>query len=476
MRLINAINLVNLPRVNIDETCILDLLLLNVLFGVGYCCSLAATSFLLSRLYLTSKHACKLAILGALLSVLTINLLNTCWLRSGLAAWPSTMASVALNDFGCELKSLNNLSSLNSVERSSGIHSGVYDGVPTEPTEPTAHSRQYDDTSRTLSCTLVHQATSLPIGLLRVLSENVYITQTALYLLYGFFQAQLEYSTRLLLIERFSQEKLLRVISLQRFLVGLGHLSLLFVRIIVKRLNASQTFGRLSSICESDDCRILLSSLIVACSSSAAIVLIRFVSNRSVKPARSRSASIRSTGKVVKAGGWLPSALLRPFRAFKALKLFRKQSGSVHRATSARRSMTTNPLKKQLSDSDLKALEILRDLAIQRNLASQRVVASQKDLVSQRDLFGHRDLVTQRNLANFNEKHSSPVHRLRRTKSDQQLTKANETFDSDHPSNYLVDCVQCGRYFVVDIDPNKVNLIEICLLDDMKVSLVLENQ
>lgn len=443
MRLINAINLVNLPslpRVNLDETSILDLMLLNILFGVGYCSSLAATSFLLSRLYLTSKHACKLAILGALFSVLAINFLNTCWLRSSLNHWPSTATSVrnALNDFGCELKSLNNFSSFERAGFSLvGTHTGAYDG-----TEPT----------RSLSCTLVYHAASLPIGLLTMLSENVYTAQTALYLLCGFFQAQLEYSTRLLLIERFSQEKLLRVISLHRCFIGLGHLSLLFVRIIVKRLNANQSFVRLGSICESDDCRILLSSLIVACSSSAAIVLIRFISNRSIRPPRGRAASIPKSDKVVKKASWLPSALLRPFRAFKALKLFRKLERSddrrVHRAKSdpgpsKRSTANTLKLEKQLSDSDLKALEILRDLA------------------------------NQRDLANFNDlderKRATPVLGLRRTKSDQQLPKGDEVLDELSRSNYLVDCVQCGRYFVVEIDLNKVNLIEICVLDDLKV-------
>ena len=409
----------SLPTLNTDETSILDLVLLNILFGVGYCSSLAATSFLLSRLYLSSKDACKLAILGALLSVLSINALNTCWLRSGLGNWPAAGALDALNDFGCELKSQIN-SSIDSSERVSSA------------------------SSSTLWCALVYRVARLSIGLLT--PQNVYTAQIALYLLYGFFQAQLEYSTRLLLIERFSQEKLLRVISLHRFMVGLGHLSLLFVRIVVKRLNTNQ-FVRSAAVCESDDCRTLVSGCIVACSSSIAIVLIRFISNRSVRPAR--SASAKKAGKVVKKTGWLVGALVRPFKAFRALKLFRKPDRSDVRLfgrPDGSKLSTTNRLllKKQLSDSDLQALEILRDL------------------------------VSQRNSVNLCESFEKPVaygrSALRRTKSEQQLTET-----TDYLSNYLVDCVLCGRCFVVDIDLSKASLVEICLLDDLKVSLILRN-
>lgn len=425
VRLINAINLISLSKLNIDETSILDLMLLNILFGVGYCVSLASTSFLLSRLYLTSKDACKLAILGALLSVLAINTLNTCWFRSGLGNWPASSTLDALNDFGCELKSLTNFSSLQAR---------------TSLTNPA-----------TLWCALVYHIASLPISLLT--PQNVYTAQTALYLLYGFFQAQLEYSTRLLLIERFSQEKLLRVISLHRFMIGLGHLSLLFVRIIVKRLNAHQ-FVR--PFCESEDCRTVVSSCIVACSSSIAVLLVRFISNRSVAPARRETTgSIKKPGKVVKKTSWL-GTLVRPFKAFKPFqKQDRPDSRLVCRPELNGSDFTaTNRLKKQLSDSDLKALEVLRDLT------------------------GQRDLV---NLSDLDEKKQTIVDRrpaLRRTKSDLQLTKAEASdLDFNCPPNYLVDCIQCGRYYIVavQIDLDKVDLVEICLSDDLKINVILQN-
>ena len=430
LRLINAINLVSLSNANIDESSVLDLALLNILFGVGYCSSLAATSFLLSRLYLTSKDACKLAILGAFLTVLAINTLNTCWLRSGLIGWPASLD--ALN--GCEFKNLTN-SRTNSL--------------PNSPANFSSFERTSSSPPHIVWCTLLYYVTSLPIALLT--TQNVYTAQIAIYSLYGFFQAQLEYSTRLLLIERFSQEKLLRVISLHRFMIGLGHLSLLFVRIILKRLQTNQ-FVR--PICESDDCRAVISSCIVAASSSVAIVLIRFISNRSVRPARNNftnrgsgngSTSIKKPGKVVKKASWL-AVLVRPFNAFRAFKVFRKLERPEVDRTRGSQFTATNPLKKQLSDSDLKALEILRDL------------------------------VSQKNLVNSND--CRPP--LRRTKSDHQIPETTVSAPTlapvlDHRSNYLVDCIECGRYFVVDIDPNKAVLVEICLLDDLKVSLILQN-
>ena len=299
------------------------------------------------------------------------------------------------------------------------------------------------------------EETSLPITLLIrlvaikwlvVLEANAYHIQLLFYVLFGYFQAELNYSIRLLFIERFANKKLCMVLSLHRFLVGLGQLVQLTVRSAFNYLNVNQLKGLIStSICRSADCGILVSNFIIILICSLAIILLHFISNRSINRFGKRTKVVNKSGSSLFSLFDKFKVFTKFFRIFRVFRTFR-----ISRIVQCFKS---NRLTKRKSDPKSKAT----------------------DCPSDENRFKYKKQLSDSNLKDITRKGGSAFGRLNRYNSDLMLLRSVEDTILDFKdfidltSNYLIDCILCGKSYIVYLDLEKIQLVELCSVDDLEI-------
>lgn len=371
LNLINSINLIDLSIAKQNSPLIdqaLDSLYLNLSFSIGYSLSLVLTSVLISRLYLTSKSSCKLGLFGSCLNVIMISMLNSCLFRN------------------C----FNQSNLVDSIDKGSTL---------------AANSKEM----------VYNEYINLSIRFLEFTRTNIYLLQISFFVIYGYFQAKLNYSLQMLLIERFSNRRLTKAISLQRCTFALGHICLLLFRIILNYLNDLISF---ESFCRFD-CSIFVSNFFIFISTLLAILILHFISNRSIN--RFRSKKNKQT-KVVNENSLIKvflRKLLKAFNLFKFGSLVSKRANLKNKdKINACLDEKRFKYKKQLSDSNLNFIGRISSLSPKKA-----------------------------NLNRFN--------------SDLNLFK-----NLDNPllmnlkTNYLIDCILCGRSYLVSLDLEKLQLDE----------------
>lgn len=114
---------------------------------------------------------------------------------------------------------------------------------------------------------------------------------------------------------------------------------------------------------------------------------------------------------------------------------------------------------------------LIKFLRFNKLIRTKLVVHKKVDqTTTNQNRFRYKKQLSESNLKDIMVKNSSPDS-LNRYNSDLQLLKNLEESILefiDIKSNYLIDCILCGKFYIVYIDLKRLQLVELCPIDQFK--------